>query len=75
MLYYEYKVSVYYEDEGKTQEETGIVAGQSYGEALSQLIEYYGENDTENVYLSCLSDSPLKVDPDQINIIREKVIW
>lgn len=52
MKYFKYKIN--YWIDGYTEERTdeGIVAAQNYGQAAENLVKDYGEDHTDNIYLS-----------------------
>ena len=54
--FYEYTVTVYYEDDRKCETKHGVTLAYSYREALQTLIRYYGEDDLCSVSLSPVED-------------------
>jgi hypothetical protein len=47
--YYEYEVSVWEKDLQRAEQYYGVTYGDTYQEALSTLIDYYGEQELESI--------------------------
>ena len=52
---YQFKIKWWYDNEETTT--CGIVAGNSYGDAVSTLISQFGEEETVEIQLTNISDS------------------
>lgn len=74
VIYYAFSVKGCDLDEGNI-DETGIVAAGDYSEAVKDICEYYGEKNLDYVSVEVISDSPLKVDKNYIDIIKKDVVW
>lgn len=54
--YYEYIVSVWYEDMPATEKKYGVVPAYNYAEAARKLADYYGEDHICDIKMSAVED-------------------
>lgn len=70
-LYY-YKIKMIIDD--KFEKEDGYTVGNSFSEAMDRLLEYYGEDEVEEVKLSYVADRPVLILPTQGAITEKGLI-
>lgn len=56
MSFYKVKVNWYNEIADKVEEEFSLTYGENYAEAITRIVECYGELALENVFLECIYD-------------------
>ena len=54
---YKYKIKWYNERDDKIEDISGFVFGETYLEAMKNLIGYYGNQEIEKVSLKCVDDT------------------
>lgn len=82
-MMYVAKVTVYDPDYNKTRTEQLFISGDNYFDVTEKLISYYGENETENIFISIFSPDDFiqfdEEDGDLFNMVKskleKKVIW
>ena len=59
-----YFYSLKYYDDGREWDSHGMVCGKDYIEAVSNLLEYFGEDDVTQFELEWCADRPIAIFPD-----------
>lgn len=74
MLFY-YSITYCYTNETELHCAHGLVAGANYKSALEEVIEMYGENETAEVSLYYMTDTPIIALPNNIAPREIKEDW
>ena len=70
-----FNISYFDPDEKETRYEHGIVAAHTYKDGMSELSEYYGEDDLVEVLLFPMTDENLVILPNRITPREIKEEW
>lgn len=82
-MMYVAKVIVYEPDYNEIRTEQLFISGDNYSDVTEKLVNYYGENETENISISIFSPDDFvqfdEEDSDLFNMVKskleKKVIW
>ena len=76
-MMYVAKVTVYEPEDNNTRTEQLFISGDNYSDVTEKLINYYGENETENMSISIFSPDDFivfdKEDEHLFEIVKDKL--
>lgn len=80
-MFYTYRITYVNEISFENEEKYGFIPGDSYVDAVTSLLNYYGEDSVEGFYIDVLSpDSPLEFDDFEkfseiVKDLESRVVW
>lgn len=80
-MFYTYRITYVNEVSFENEEKCGFIPGESYGDAVASLLNYYGEANVEGFYIDVLSpDWLLEFDNFEMfseiaKDLKSRVIW